>query len=65
MLGASLAAMLYDTIGPALLATLAADQFQWTVQLNVNFLRPVRPGTVLGEGRAVSRFGDVVSLRAP
>jgi hypothetical protein len=41
VLGAFLAAMLYDTVGPALLATLDPDQFQSTLQLNTSFLRPV------------------------
>jgi acyl-coenzyme A thioesterase PaaI-like protein len=41
VLGAFVAAMLYDTVGLALLATLQPDQFQSTLQLNVNFLRPV------------------------
>ena len=40
MLGAFVAAMLYDTVGPALLATLEPDQFQSTLQLSVSFLRP-------------------------
>jgi uncharacterized protein (TIGR00369 family) len=44
VLGAFLAAMLFDTVGPALLATLEPDQFQSTLQLGVSFLRPVRPG---------------------
>lgn len=39
VLGAFLAAMLYDTVGPALLATLEPGQFQSTVQLNVSFHR--------------------------
>jgi uncharacterized protein (TIGR00369 family) len=55
VLGAFVAAMLYDTLGPALLATLEPDQFQSTLELNVNFLRPVRPGRVVGKGRVVHR----------
>jgi acyl-coenzyme A thioesterase PaaI-like protein len=43
VLGAFVAAMLYDTVGPALLATLEPDQFQSTLELNVNFLRSIRP----------------------
>ena len=39
VLGGFVAAMLYDTVGPALLATVAEDQFQSTLQFNVNFLR--------------------------
>jgi uncharacterized protein (TIGR00369 family) len=64
VLGAFLAAMLFDTVGPALLATLEPDQFQSTLQLNVSFLRPVRPGRLIGEGRVVHRDGDLVFLEA-
>src|SRR5262245_56061671 len=64
VLGAFVAAMLYDTVGPALLATLEPDQFQSTLQLNVNFLRPVRPGRVAGRGRVVHRDGDLAFLEA-
>jgi uncharacterized protein (TIGR00369 family) len=64
VLGAFVAAMLYDTVGPALLATLEPDQFQSTLGLNVNFLRPVRPGRVIGKGRVVHRDGDLAFLEA-
>jgi uncharacterized protein (TIGR00369 family) len=64
VLGAFVAAMLYDTVGPALLATLEPDQFQSTLQLNVSFLRPVRPGRIIGKGRVVHRDGDLVFLEA-
>ena len=64
VLGAFLAAMLYDTVGPALLATLAPDQFQSTLQLNVSFFRPGRPGRLIGRGRIVHREGDLVFLEA-
>jgi uncharacterized protein (TIGR00369 family) len=64
VLGAFQAAMLYDTVGPALLATLEPNQFQSTVQLNVNFLQPVRPGRLIGSGRIVRRVGDLVFLAA-
>jgi uncharacterized protein (TIGR00369 family) len=64
VLGAFVAAMLYDTVGPALLATLEPDQFQSTLQLSVSFLRPVRPGRVIGRGRVVHRDGDLVFLEA-
>jgi uncharacterized protein (TIGR00369 family) len=62
VLGAFQAAMLYDTVGPALPATLEPDQFQSTLQLNVSFLRPVRPGRIVGKGRVVPRDGDLVFL---
>lgn len=64
VLGAFLAAMLYDTVGPALLATLEPNQFQSTAQLTCHFLRPVRPGRILARGRIVHRDGDVVHLHA-
>jgi uncharacterized protein (TIGR00369 family) len=64
VLGAFVAAMLYDTVGPALLATLEPDQFQTTLGINVSFLRPVRPGRLLGKGRVVHRDGDLAFLEA-
>ena len=64
VLGAFVAATLYDTVGPALLATLEPDQFQSTLELHVNFLRPVRPGRVVAKGRVVHRNGDLAFLEA-
>ena len=64
MLGAFLAAMLYDTVGPALLATLGPDEFQSTLQMNVDFLRPARPGRIRGRGRVRHRAGDHAVLEA-
>jgi uncharacterized protein (TIGR00369 family) len=64
VLGAFIAAMLYDTVGPALIATLEPDQFQSTLDLNVRFLRPMRPGRVKAFGRIVHRNGDLASLEA-
>ncbi|MGW7370205.1 PaaI family thioesterase [Streptomyces sp. NPDC054841] len=56
--------MLYDTVGPALPATVEPDQFQSTLEFKVNFLRPVRPGRLLGHGRIVHRDGDLAHLEA-
>jgi len=64
VLGAFVGAMLYDTVGPALLATVDPDQFQSTLQLSVTYLRPVRPGRLVGTGRVVHRHGDVAALEA-
>ena len=64
VLGAFVAAMLYDTVGPALLATLRPDQFQSTHDITVHFLRPVRPGRLIGKGRIIKRDGDLVHLEA-
>ena len=64
VLGAFVAAMLYDTIGPALLATVDPDEFQSTLDMNVRFLRPLRPGRAIGRGRIVRRDGDLASIEA-
>jgi uncharacterized protein (TIGR00369 family) len=64
VLGAFVAAMLYDTVGPALLATLEPDQFQSTLEISVHFLRPLRPGRVIGKGRVVHRDRDLAFLEA-
>lgn len=64
MLGVFVAAMLYDTVGPVLLATPEPGQFQSIRQLKVSLLRPVRPGRLIGKGRIVDRDGDLVLLEA-
>jgi uncharacterized protein (TIGR00369 family) len=64
VLGAFVTAMLYDVVGPALLATLEPDEFQSTLELGVHFLRPVRPGRLIGKGRVAHRDGDLAYLEA-
>jgi uncharacterized protein (TIGR00369 family) len=63
VLGGFLAAMLYDTVGPALLATLEPGQFISTLDLNARFLRPAFPGRLVGRGRVVHREGDIAFLK--
>jgi len=60
--GGFLAAMLDDTMGPALVATLEPGEFAPTLELKVNFLRPARPGRLIGTGRVVHRGGTVAFL---
>jgi uncharacterized protein (TIGR00369 family) len=60
--GGFLAAMLDDTLGPALVATLPENQFAPTLDLHVQFLRPARPGKLLGRGRIVKRGKEVCFL---
>jgi uncharacterized protein (TIGR00369 family) len=60
--GGFLTAMLDDTLGPALVATLGPDQFALTTDLHVQFLRPARPGRLTGHGRVVRRGKDVAFL---
>lgn len=57
--GGFLAAMLDDTLGPALVATLPEGQFAPTLDLHVQFLRPARPGRLVGRGRVVRRGRQV------
>jgi uncharacterized protein (TIGR00369 family) len=57
--GGFLAAMLDDTMGPALVAGLNPGDFAPTTDLHVQFLRPVRPGRLLGRGRVVRRGKEV------
>lgn len=57
--GGFLAAMLDDTLGPALVATLGQGQFAPTTDLHVQFLRPARPGRLVGRGRIVRRGKDI------
>jgi uncharacterized protein (TIGR00369 family) len=60
--GGFLAAMLDDTLGPALVATLPEGQFAPTLDLHVQFLRPARPGRLVGHGRVVHRGREVCFL---
>jgi uncharacterized protein (TIGR00369 family) len=60
--GGFLAAMLDDTMGPALVATLPAGQFPVTLELKTSFLRPASPGRIIGTGRIVHRGGSIAFL---
>lgn len=64
VLGGFLAAMVFDTVGPALLATLDAEEFQSTLELKTSFLRPTRPGRLVGRGSVVHREGQLAFLEA-
>ncbi|MFI6320268.1 PaaI family thioesterase [Nonomuraea sp. NPDC050556] len=60
--GGFLAAMLDDTLGPALVATLPDGKFAPTLDLHVQFLRPAKPGRLVGQGRVVQRGREVAFL---
>jgi acyl-coenzyme A thioesterase PaaI-like protein len=62
VLGAFQAAMLYDTMGPALLARIGPEEFIEALQLNVHFLNPTKPGRLIGVGRVIQRAGDMATL---
>lgn len=60
--GGFVAAMLDDTLGPALVSTLERGQFAPTADLHVQFLRPARPGRLTGRGRIVRRGKNIAFL---
>jgi uncharacterized protein (TIGR00369 family) len=60
--GGILAAMLDDTMGPALACQLAAGEFAPTLNLNISFLKPAKPGKLRGVGRVVRKGRDVCVL---
>jgi uncharacterized protein (TIGR00369 family) len=60
--GGFLAAMLDDTLGPALVATLGPDQFAPTVDLHIQYLRPAKPGRLVGRGRVLKKGKDIAFM---
>jgi uncharacterized protein (TIGR00369 family) len=62
--GGFLAAMLDDTMGPALVSGLEPGDFAPTTDLHVQFLRPARAGRLTGRGRVVRRGRHVAFLAA-
>jgi uncharacterized protein (TIGR00369 family) len=60
--GGFLAAMLDDTLGPALVATLTDGEWAPTINLNVQFVRPAKPGRLRGRGRVVRKGRDIAFL---
>jgi len=60
--GGFLAAMLDDSMGPALFTLLDDGQFAPTLEMKVSFLRAANPGPVTGEGRVAHRTRNVAFL---
>jgi uncharacterized protein (TIGR00369 family) len=60
--GGFVAAMLDDTLGPALVCTLPSGHFAPTIELKVNFIRPAPLGALIGEGHVVARGGTIAFL---
>jgi uncharacterized protein (TIGR00369 family) len=60
--GGFIAAMLDETLGPALVATLPAGQFAPTIELKVNFVRPAKIGVFVGDGRVVAKTRSIAFL---
>ena len=51
--GGFLAAMIDDCMGPAILIATNAEAFPSTIDLNVQFLAPAKPGQLIGKGRII------------
>jgi uncharacterized protein (TIGR00369 family) len=62
VLGGFLAAMLYDTVGPALLAILPPGRFIEMLELHTKFERPAGTGRLIGRGRVVGVNGELAEL---
>ena len=60
--GGILVAMLDDTLGPCLVATLGPGEWAPTLELHTPFLAPVRVGRLVGRARVVKRGRTVAVL---
>jgi uncharacterized protein (TIGR00369 family) len=62
--GGMLSAMLDDTMGPALLLMTGGRFYTTTIDMNVSFLAPAKPGRLFGEGRVVQMGKTIAFLEA-
>ncbi|HEY5721599.1 MAG TPA: PaaI family thioesterase [Allosphingosinicella sp.] len=62
--GGFVAAMLDDTMGPALVSMTDGACIPSSLDMNVSFLRPVKPGRVIGKGRVVKLGKSLAFLEA-
>ena len=60
--GGFVAAMLDDTLGPALFASTDGQVYAPTISLTTNFIAPALPGAFTGKARVVSRGKTIVFL---
>jgi uncharacterized protein (TIGR00369 family) len=60
--GGFLAAMLDDVMGPAMFIHADGRAFTPTIQMQVSFLAPARPGPLYGEGRVVQAGRSIAFL---
>jgi len=60
--GGFLAAMLDDTMGPAMFICSDGRLFTPTIDLNVSFLAPARPGPIFGEGQVIQAGKSICFL---
>ena len=59
--GGILAAMLDDTQGPALFGSTNGEIYAPTIDFNISFVKPARPGRFVGRGRVVN-VGKTIAL---
>ena len=62
--GGFVAAMLDDTMGPALVSMSGGKEVSVSIDINVSFIKPVMLGRVIGKGRVVSRGKSIAFLEA-
>lgn len=62
--GGFLAAMLDDTMGPAMFLYSEGRLFTPTIEMHVSFLAPARPGPVYGEGQVVQAGKSIAFLES-
>jgi uncharacterized protein (TIGR00369 family) len=62
--GGMQAAMLDETLSPALASRLGAGEFPATLELKVSFIAPAKVGVLVGEARVVSRGRAICFLEA-
>lgn len=60
--GGFLAAMLDDTMGPAMFVYSEGRMFTPTIELHVSYLAPARPGPLYGEGQVVQAGKSIAFL---
>lgn len=60
--GGFLAAMLDDTMGPAMFVYSEGRLFTPTIEMHVSFLAPARPGPLYGEGQVVQAGRSIAFL---
>jgi len=59
--GGFLAAMLDDTLGPTVLVKTDGAAYCATIDLNIRYFAPARPGRLTGEGR-ISQLGKTIAF---
>lgn len=62
--GGFLAAMLDDTMGPAVFAATEGSLYTATIDMNVSYLKPAKVGPLFGEGQVVQLGKTVAFIEA-